>query len=98
MLSDERDRANSQKRGGGNPGLAFEAQTAEERYRLEPLDEVTAEKVFERRWAAALVERVLRQLEQEYSSTGRGLVYRVLECFIPGKAQTATTPPRLGEA
>ncbi len=85
LLSDERDRAHSQKRGGGQPILALEAQTAEERYRLEPVDELTPEKVFERRWAAALVERVLGRLEEEYSGTGRGLVYRVLQPFIAGE-------------
>ncbi len=84
LLSDERDRANSQKRGGGVLVLALDAQTAEERYRLEPLDELTPEKVFERRWAAALVEQVLGQLEEDYSSTGRGLVYQVLQAFVPG--------------
>ncbi len=85
LLSDERDRATSQKRGGGKPELSLEAQTAEERYRLEPLDELTPEKVFERRWAAAVVERVLGQLEEEYSRTGRGQVFRVLQFFIPGE-------------
>ncbi len=85
LLADERDRANSQKRGGGEPLLSLEAETAEERYRLEPLDELTPVKLFERRWAAALVEQVLGQLEEEYSRTGRGLVYRVLQPFIPGE-------------
>ncbi len=85
LLADERDRANCQKRGNGKPELSLEAQTAEERYRLEPLDERTPEKVFESRWAAALMDRVLGQLEEEYSRTGRGLVYRVLQPFIPGE-------------
>ncbi len=85
LLSDERDRATCQKRGGGKKILVFEAQTAEERYRLEPLDELTPENVFERRWAASLIERVLGELEEEYSRTGRGLVYRVLQAFISGE-------------
>ncbi len=85
LLSDERDRANCLKRGGGKPVLSLEAQTAEERSRLEPLDERTPEKVFERLWAAALLERVLRELEEEYCSSGRGPVYGVLQPFITGE-------------
>ncbi len=95
LLSDERDRATSQKRGGSKPPSSLEARTAEERYRLEPLDEMTPERVFERRWAAALVERVLARLEEEYSRTGRGRVYRVLQPFItnecPGREYTVAT-------
>ncbi len=86
LLSNERDRANCQKRGGGKREISLEAQTAEERYRLEPLDELTPDKVFERRWAAALVERVLGQLEEEYSRTGRSQVFHVLQPFIAGES------------
>ncbi len=82
LLSDERDRATRQKRGGGQPVISFDAQTAEERYRLEPLDELSPEKVYERRCAAAIVERVLTRLEQEYAREGKAKVYRALHQFL----------------
>ncbi|MBM3883190.1 MAG: hypothetical protein FJ387_26330, partial [Verrucomicrobia bacterium] len=39
FLADERDRARAQKRGGGQASISFVAQAAEQRYRLEPVDE-----------------------------------------------------------
>src|SRR5512144_1013499 len=46
FLSDERERAAAQKRGGGRPTLSFaDAQAADERYRLEPVDERSPDKL-----------------------------------------------------
>ena len=47
FLSDQHDRATAQKRGGGRPTLAFiDAQAANERYRLEPVDDHSPDKLF----------------------------------------------------
>src|SRR6185295_284064 len=51
FLSDERDRAGAQKRGGGQTFIPFEELQAEENRRFEPFDSMTADRVFERRWA-----------------------------------------------
>jgi len=56
FLADQRDRANAQKRGGGLPIISFDAREAEECYRLEPVDERSPDKLFERRWAMALLD------------------------------------------
>jgi DNA-directed RNA polymerase specialized sigma24 family protein len=51
-LADQHDRATAQKRGGGQPTLSFlDGQEAQERYRLEGVDECAPDKLFERRWA-----------------------------------------------
>jgi len=55
FLADQRDRARAEKRGGGRPTLSFDALDAEARYRLEPADQRTPEKLFERRWALTLL-------------------------------------------
>ena len=49
FLADERDKARTQKRGGGRVLISLDAQDAEERYQLEPTHELTPEKLFERR-------------------------------------------------
>jgi len=71
LLSDERDRATRQKRGGGQVVLSFDAQTAEERYRLEVVSEVAPERLFDRRWALALVQAVVRRLDRNVPAPAR---------------------------
>ena len=56
FLSDEWDRARAQKRGGGQQPISLDAESAETRYQLEPADESSAEKIYERRWALALLD------------------------------------------
>src|ERR1043166_1148159 len=68
-VADERDRAHAQKRGGGRQILSFDAHEAEERYRLEPVDERSPDKLFERRWAIALLDQVLVRLAEEIAQT-----------------------------
>src|SRR6266496_930251 len=70
-VADERDRANAQKRGGNRQILSFDAHEAEERYRLEPVDERSPERIFERRWAITLLDLVLARLGQEFAAKGK---------------------------
>ncbi|MEK7676003.1 MAG: sigma-70 family RNA polymerase sigma factor [Verrucomicrobiota bacterium] len=65
FLADERDRAQAQKRGGGCACVPLDAAAAESRYRLEPADRDSPDKLFERTWALALMEQVLERLRAE---------------------------------
>src|SRR2546430_9901540 len=71
FLSDEQDRARAQKRGGGQALISLDEQTAEGRYRLEPADVMSAEKLFERRWALTLLEQARTRLCDEYVAAGQ---------------------------
>src|SRR5262249_25977816 len=51
FLSKERDRAQAQKRGRGGKLLSLDFEAGEKRYSLEPAHDLTAEKMYERRWA-----------------------------------------------
>ena len=82
FLADERDRARAQKRGGGREVLSFDAQKAEERYRLEPVDERSPEKIFERRWAMMLLDQVLSRLAQEFTDAGKRELFQRLQPFL----------------
>src|SRR5689334_586117 len=64
FLVEQWQRSRAQKRGGGQPIVSIDAQTAEERYRLEPRDERTPEAIYEHRWAMALLDQVLGRLQQ----------------------------------
>ena len=78
FLSDQRDRARAAKRGGGHTILSLDAESAEERYRLEPVDSVTPDKLYERRWAYTLLERARTRLREEHASSGKRDLYEQL--------------------
>ncbi len=90
FLADEWAKLQAQKRGGGLMPVFLDAQTAEARYRLEPLDLMDAEKLFERRWATALLDRVLARLEEEFSNTSQKRVFDELRVFLLGEKPSAT--------
>jgi RNA polymerase sigma factor (sigma-70 family) len=81
FLCDERDKARRLKRGGGRRVISFDAQAAEDRYRLEPVDQVTPERVYERSWATTLLEHAAFRLRIEYLSSGKGKLYEELTEF-----------------
>ncbi len=84
FLANEHDRAMAQKRGGKYSFVSLDEETAESRYRLEPSAELSAEKIFERRWALTLLENVLEQLREEFVSEGKLELFEELKTFLSG--------------
>lgn len=68
FLSKERDKERAEKRGGGRAKLSLDFEAGESRYRLEPTDEGTPDRLFERRWAMTVLDRVLARLEEEHAN------------------------------
>jgi RNA polymerase sigma factor (sigma-70 family) len=95
FLADERDRAGAQKRGAGQPLVSLEALDGEVRYALEPADEMSPDKLFERRWATTVLEQAWASLEAEYVAEGKADLFRELRRFnsaqesAPGYAEVA---------
>ena len=87
FLADEWKKARRQKRGGGRL-VSLDAQTAETRYALEPVDAQTPERVFEQNWAIALLDRVFDQLQHEYESGGKGELFAELKFSLTGDRGT----------
>jgi DNA-directed RNA polymerase specialized sigma24 family protein len=81
-LSVETHRAHRLKRGGQCQFISLDLETAESRYRYEPADYLTAEKIFEARWALTLIEHAMTVLRQEYVARGKESVFDVLRAFI----------------
>jgi DNA-directed RNA polymerase specialized sigma24 family protein len=81
-VADLYDREHAAKRGGGHPDLALDALQAEERYRFEPVDRLTPEKIFERRWALTLLGNVLGRIQEEFSGGDRAELFRRLRPFL----------------
>ena len=85
FLSDERDKACAQKRGGGIQFLSADEFSEEERHAVELADRATPDSVFEQRWAQALLHRAVERLKGEYVKAGRGELYEALKDLQPGK-------------
>lgn len=99
-LCDFRDRAMAKKRGGGRTILSFEARAAEDRYRLEPVDGGSPERLFERRWALALLDRVLARLKEEFSEAGKAQKFDCLSQYLvehEGSGTYAAAADELGQ-
>jgi RNA polymerase sigma factor (sigma-70 family) len=85
FLANEWTRAHAQKRGGGVTFLPLQFETAETRYGQEPADNITPEQNYERRWAMALLEEVLRRLAEEYNQDGRAELFAELNPCLVGE-------------
>ena len=85
FVANERGRARAQKRGGVTPPLSLEFDTAEGRYRIEPPNDETPEKVFDRRWALTLLEGVLARLRGEFVKTQKETVFDHLKVYLAGQ-------------
>jgi RNA polymerase sigma-70 factor (ECF subfamily) len=85
FLANERDRARAKKRGGGQTVISLDAADAKERYRREPADDLTPEKLFERHWALALLQQVMARLRDEFEAKGKGHLFNRLRGFLVGE-------------
>jgi RNA polymerase sigma factor (sigma-70 family) len=84
FLSKEREKARAWKRGGRTSVVSLDADV-ESRYQLEPVDRLTPEKLYERRWALTLVERVLAKVSDESRESGREKEFDRLKGFLTGQ-------------
>lgn len=94
-LSDQADRARRLKRGGDKEFVQLDSEEAEERYRLEPVDSLTAEKIFDARWAMTVLGEALKQLRQEYATAGKASTFEALKVFLD--PDNSTAPPSYEE-
>lgn len=85
FLANERDRVRAKKRGGGRAIRSLSAADAEGRYNAEPADAQTPEKLFERRWALALLQQVMARLRDEFEAKGKGRLFDQLRGFLVGE-------------
>ena len=82
LIANEWNRSQFQKRGGGATILSLDDLQAEERYILEPADNLTLENIFERRWAETLIDTVTLRLRAEFEASGELPRFEVLKVFL----------------
>jgi RNA polymerase sigma-70 factor (ECF subfamily) len=90
FLSKQREKALAWKRGGRADVVSLDVQEVEGRYRIEPVDRLTPEQIFERRWALIVLERALARLRREQEDADRGTEFARLEGFLTGQQATAS--------
>jgi RNA polymerase sigma-70 factor (ECF subfamily) len=99
FLADEQRRAMAIKRGKGLRLIPLEELGADKRVEMEPADPVTAEMIYERRWALTVLEHVLSRLKDEYRTAGNATLFDSLKQLLPdepGAPSQAETAAQLG--
>jgi RNA polymerase sigma-70 factor (ECF subfamily) len=86
FLSNQRDRARAQKRGGGKRLLSLDRTALDGSSAWEPSDPLTPQKLFDRQWASSLLAEVLRQLGRECADAGKSAQFEELKGFLAADA------------
>lgn len=89
FLAHASERASAGKRGGGCQWVFLDGDTAEDRYQLAAPEGLTAEKLFDARWAAALVEATFARLRDELEAEGKGHLFESLQGFLLGREEAS---------
>jgi len=85
FVADEDDRRRARKRGGGMV-VPLEFSSGEERYQREPAHDETPERIYERRWALSVLDRVVEKLRNEFVQHGRPDHFERLKVFLLGQS------------
>jgi len=99
FLANEGRRAMAIKRGKGQQLIPLDELHADDRIEIEPADPMTAEMIYERRWALTVLERVLSRLKDEYRVSGNATLFDALKQLLPdepGSPSQAEIAARLG--
>jgi RNA polymerase sigma-70 factor (ECF subfamily) len=88
FLANESEMARAQKRGGGLAPVSLEnIRSGETRYRLEPRDHLTPERIFEKQWALALLDRAMARLREEFAQAGKSAQFEALRGYLSGGSE-----------
>jgi RNA polymerase sigma factor (sigma-70 family) len=81
-LSNEAERARCLKRGGNARIVQLDFEWAEDRYGMELVETLTPEKIFDARWAMALLGEAANRLKREYLVQGKANTFEALNAFL----------------
>ncbi len=101
MVKNEWEKARAVKRGGTQPHLPLDFQSAEGRYVAEPSHNLTPEKLYERSWVLTLLDLTVDQLQEKYRQDDKTVLFEELKLFLPGEHSTrsyAEVAARLGKS
>jgi RNA polymerase sigma-70 factor (ECF subfamily) len=90
FLSKARHREMTVKRGEGRPLVSLEDLLERERADQEPAHKLSADRIYERRWALTLLEQVLVLLGAEYEAAGKLPLFDRLKELLAGESGQPT--------
>lgn len=90
FLSGQRRANNRLKRGGGQAPISIDQAIAEHGYAAEPVDEMTPDALFERRWAMSLMNQVMDGLALQMEKEGKRELYDALLPFTHLEAKSTS--------
>ena len=85
FLSKERDKARAWKNGGRADIVSLDLDDGEGRYSHEPVERLTPEEIYERRWALTILDRALGRLRGELVEADRAAEFDALKGFLTGE-------------
>jgi hypothetical protein len=85
FLANDHDWNTAKKRGGGQHVLPLEFNDGEHTFRREPVDTLTPERLYERRWALAVIDTAMRRLGGKYEQTERAGLFGRLQPYLTGE-------------
>jgi DNA-directed RNA polymerase specialized sigma24 family protein len=89
-LSNERDRAQAEKRGGGLLPVSIDIAAAEGRYERALAHGETPERLYDRQWCLVLLAGVLDDVHEDYKTAGKGRLFERLKDFLTGDDDAGT--------
>jgi RNA polymerase sigma-70 factor (ECF subfamily) len=99
FLSNERDRSQAAKRGGGRKLISLDELASGESYQPEPASLLSPDKLFDQRWATVVLEQALQRLRAEMAQDGKSNQFDLLKAYLtdePGPGDYAGVAQRLG--
>jgi len=97
FLSNERKKEHTLKRGGHCTFIQLEdTSSAEDWYLAEPVDEMSPDKLLDRRWALTLLEMSLKKLKEEYVASGKAAQFEALHGCLSGAKEAPASFAEIG--
>lgn len=88
FLVNEWKKRETEKRGGKALVIPWDGLDESPLVELAPAENAAPEKLYDRVWAVAIVNRVIEGVKKEYTRAGRGQHFEMLRHFLPGALPT----------
>lgn len=89
FLANEWDRRKAEKRGGRCKFISLDCASVEQRYPAAASREFAAERLFDREWALALLDRAMGSLREEYMAGNKARQFELLKSFLAHEGNAA---------
>jgi RNA polymerase sigma-70 factor (ECF subfamily) len=97
FLINDWKKGNRQERGGGQKVFSLDEQTAETRFAMEPAAAQPPDSLYDRGWAAILLDRAMTALRAEFEQTDKLEMFERLKVFVWGEKNALPYVTMAGE-